>query len=163
MSSSTETEIDLELHFLPAWAQVSPDVNRYARHAGGDERPDRRYDDHQGRRPARREPGGRDQKRPGRDERLRSPRRDGGVPQRSGQGEFRHDAPREQREAPPLAEIKVTLLPDDKGVDSLARQIKMTGRAYPLFDIAQMILQRPDRVVATFSIKKNAEGQPIQP
>jgi len=38
----------------------------------------------------------------------------------------------------------------------------MTGRAYPLFDIAQMILQRPDRVMATFSVKKNAEAQPIQ-
>ena len=57
----------------------------------------------------------------------------------------------------------MSLIAEDKGVDSLARQIKMTGRAYPLFDIAQMILQRPERVVATFSIKKNAEGQPIQP
>jgi hypothetical protein len=38
----------------------------------------------------------------------------------------------------------------------------MTGRAYPLFDIAQMILQRPDRLSVIFNIKKNAEGQPIQ-
>jgi hypothetical protein len=55
------------------------------------------------------------------------------------------------------------MLPDDKGVDSLARQIKMTGRAYPLFEIAQMILQRAERIAVTFSVKKNAEGQPIQP
>ena len=54
-------------------------------------------------------------------------------------------------------------MPDDKGVESLARQIKMTGRAFPLFDIAQMILQKPERHLVTFSIKKNAEGQPIQP
>ena len=52
---------------------------------------------------------------------------------------------------------------DDKGVDSLARQIKMTGRAYPLFEIAQMILQRPERIAVTFHIRKNPEGQPIQP
>ena len=39
----------------------------------------------------------------------------------------------------------------------------MTGRAYPLFDIAHMILQRPERIVVTFNIKKNAEGQPVQP
>jgi hypothetical protein len=45
----------------------------------------------------------------------------------------------------------------------LARQIKMTGRAYPLFDIAQMILQKPERHSAVFSVRKNAEGQPVQP
>jgi hypothetical protein len=39
----------------------------------------------------------------------------------------------------------------------------MTGRAYPLFDIAQMILQKPERHAVAFSIKKNAEGKPIQP
>jgi len=48
-------------------------------------------------------------------------------------------------------------------VESLARQIKMTGRAYPLFDIAQMILQKPERHGFIFTVKKNAEGQPIQP
>jgi hypothetical protein len=55
------------------------------------------------------------------------------------------------------------LLPDEKGVESLARQIKITGRAYPLFDIAQMILQKPERHAAVFSIKKDAEGKPVQP
>jgi hypothetical protein len=60
-------------------------------------------------------------------------------------------------------EVDVSLRPEDKGVESLARQIKMTGRAYPLFDIAQMILQKPERHTVIFSIKKNAEGQPIQP
>jgi hypothetical protein len=60
-------------------------------------------------------------------------------------------------------EINVSFVPDEKGVESLARQIKMTGRAYPLFDIAQMILQKPERHAVVFSVKKNAEGQPIQP
>ena len=163
MSSSTETEIDLELHFLPAWAQAAPDANRYARHAGDDGRPDRRHDDRHGRRPPRREPAGRDQNRAPRDDRGPSPRRDGGYPQPSGKGGFRRDEPREQHEAPPLPEIKVTLLPDDKGVDSLARQIKMTGRAYPLFDIAQMILQKPERQLVRFSVIKKADGVVAQP
>jgi hypothetical protein len=57
----------------------------------------------------------------------------------------------------------VSLVPDEKGVDSLSKQIRMTGRAYPLFDIAWMILQRPERLSAIFSIKKNAEGKIIQP
>ena len=40
----------------------------------------------------------------------------------------------------------------------------MTGRAYPLFDIAQMILQKPERHLVLFSSKKkNAEGKPVQP
>lgn len=39
----------------------------------------------------------------------------------------------------------------------------MTGRAYPLFDIAQMILQKPERHTAVFSLRKNAEGQVVQP
>jgi hypothetical protein len=54
-------------------------------------------------------------------------------------------------------------VPEEKGVDSLARQIRMTGRAYPLFDIAQLILQKPERHAIQFQVKKNAEGKPIQP
>ena len=70
------------------------------------------------------------------------------------------------RSAPPplpLPEIDLSLRPEEKGVESLARQIKMTGRAYPLFDIAQMILQKPERHTVLFSTKKNAEGKPVQP
>jgi len=39
----------------------------------------------------------------------------------------------------------------------------MTGRAYPLFEIAQLVLQKPERHSVTLSVKKNAEGQPLQP
>jgi hypothetical protein len=62
-----------------------------------------------------------------------------------------------------LPEIEINLIPEEKGVESLARQIKMTGRAYPLFGIAQMILQKPERHAVVFTIKKNAEGRPVQP
>ena len=62
-----------------------------------------------------------------------------------------------------MPEINVSLIPDERGVESLARQIKMTGRAYPLFEIAQMILQKPERHAYSFSIKKNTEGKPVQP
>ena len=53
--------------------------------------------------------------------------------------------------------------PDDKGVDSLARQIKMTGRSYPLFDIAQMVLQKPERYSLTLTTRKKADGAIAQP
>lgn len=58
--------------------------------------------------------------------------------------------------------MTVALVPDSTGVDLLSRQIKMTGRAFPLFQIAQMILEKPERHAATFTVKKNAEGQPVQ-
>jgi hypothetical protein len=62
-----------------------------------------------------------------------------------------------------LPEVNVALAPDMKGVESLARQIKVTARAYPLFDIARLILQKPERYSVVFSVKKNAEGKPVQP
>jgi len=61
-----------------------------------------------------------------------------------------------------LPEIAISLVSDEKGVDSLAKQIRMTGRAYPLFEIAWMILQRPERLSAIFSVRKNAEGKVMQ-
>ena len=54
-------------------------------------------------------------------------------------------------------------MPDEKGVDSLAKQIKISGRSFPLFDIAKMILQKPERQQVRFEIKKKADGTPIQP
>ena len=38
----------------------------------------------------------------------------------------------------------------------------MSGRAYPLFDIAQMILQKPERQLVRSS-EEEADGKPIQP
>jgi hypothetical protein len=63
----------------------------------------------------------------------------------------------------PPPDIIVSLLPDEKGVESLARQIRMAGRAYPLFDIARLILQKPERQQVRFEVKKDAEGKPVQP
>src|SRR5947209_592873 len=39
----------------------------------------------------------------------------------------------------------------------------MTGRAYPLFDIAQMVLQKPERHSLTLSVEKKLDGQVVQP
>ncbi len=52
---------------------------------------------------------------------------------------------------------------DDKGVDSLARQIRVTGRAYPMFDIAQLLLQKPERHQFVFTVIKKPDGTPAQP
>jgi len=168
MSTTPESDLDLDLHFLPAWAKSPADQNRYSEYVGRPEREDR------GDRPRRRDGGGG----------PRGPRRDrppGGGPRPQGArpdrgpGGARRGGPRGREEyrdqgerrpmAPPvpLPEVNCAIIPDERGVESLARQIKMTGRAYPLFEIAQLILQKPERHSVTLSVKKNAEGQPIQP
>jgi hypothetical protein len=160
MSTSPETDFDLELHFLPAWAKKAPSENRYEHFTGEGERPDR------GRGP-------RGEKGRRRDDQPRRPRENrdqgrGAPPPGPGAGRRpRRDDQRGRPEGPrpapaPLPEITIAFMPDDRGVESLARQIKMTGRAYPLFDIAQMILQKPERHNVTLASKKDAEGKPLQ-
>jgi hypothetical protein len=167
MSTLPDNEFDLEKLFLPAWAQ-EPSSAKYAHYEGEEQRVERRGE-RRGPRPPRRDGSGpqrREENRPRRQGGSGPPRHESGRdrPGPGGRGPVRRPEPREQRQPPPpLPEINVSLLPDEKGVESLARQIKMTGRAYPLFDIAQMILQKPERHAAIFSVKKNPEGKPVQP
>jgi hypothetical protein len=178
MSTLPDNELDLEKLFLPAWAQEPASAKQYANYkGGGEERTDRR-DRRGGPRPPRRDggfggPGGaggpRGNRPPGE---RRGPGGPGGPSREGGRGrpsggprrDFDRGEPRERRETPPpMPEINVSLTPDEKGVESLARQIKVTARAYPLFDIARLILQKPERYSVMFSVKKNAEGKIIQP
>jgi hypothetical protein len=161
MSTVSDLGLDLENLFQPAWAQGKIDANRYAKFAGEPaERDDRRREGRRG--GPRGEPFGE----------RRGPR-----PPRSGakfgdrkkgfdrDGQRRDDwREREHRESPaPLPEITVTFLPDEKGVESIARQIKMTGRSYPLFDIARLILQKPERYSVQLTVKKKPDGAVAQP
>ena len=99
---------------------------------------------------------------------ARGPRRDGPGARGPGQGGgYSRDDRRDQgerREPPqPLPEIIASVIPDEKGVESMARQVKMTGRAFPLFDIAFLVIQKPERYSIRFATKKNAQGQVAQP
>ena len=183
MNINPETDLDLEKLFLPSWAQESANnTNRYAKFTGneGERRGDRdRGDSRGGPRPPRRDgssggerrsgPPGQGVRRPEGQGGFRGPRRDGpgqgGAGQRS--GGFGRDERRplpERREAPqPLPEVNAAIIPDEKGVESLARQVKMTGRAFPLFDIAFLVIQKPERYAIRFSTKKNQQGQLAQP
>ena len=79
------------------------------------------------------------------------PRR-GGQGRGPGQGQ-RHD--RQQRpDRPPLYElVDIELIPDQAGVEAVAKQIKMTGRSYPIFDLARLSLGGPERYHAKFILK----------
>ncbi|MEI6278632.1 MAG: hypothetical protein WCQ16_04510 [Verrucomicrobiae bacterium] len=129
--------IDLAKSFLPDWAKdVAPSriVERYGRdeeprrEAGRGGRATGRGHQDRGQRDGRRERDGRGQ----RDSRRPDSRRD----------------PREVRppEAPPaLVGWTATVVPDPRGVEGLVKQIRSGGKAYPIFALALLILEKPER------------------
>jgi hypothetical protein len=175
---STSSDLDLDSLFLPAWAQQPANKNLYAKYEGGEEREGPRRGGRDGGRGGR--PGGPRSERSG-DSRGPRPQsgggrgpqdRRGGGPGGSGfGGKGRRDfsprgerRPESDRPAPvALPEVEAQLRPNDEGVDSLSRQIKVTGRAYPLFGIAKIVLERPERYNVVFTTKKKSDGSVAQP
>lgn len=139
-------EIDLAQSFLPAWARDggnTSDVSKLAaRFDRGNDRPERH--------------GGFDQRgdgrrgpRPDRDKRPRGgPRRDDSSrPARDhrDEGVGRQPERMEQKETPAITGWQVRFLPDRTGVEGVARQIKVSMKAYPLFDLARLVLEKSER------------------
>src|SRR5471032_1740958 len=161
MNTVSDLGLDLESLFQPAWTQEKPAGNRFDKFTGNEGvKPERRYSDKPGERRA-----------PRRDNAIGGERR--GGPPRGGssfgdrkpgfsRGNDRRDDRSERRERPepppPLPEISVTFVPGENGVESLARQIKMTGRCYPLFQIAQLVLDKPERYSVQLAVKKKPDG-----
>ncbi len=54
-------------------------------------------------------------------------------------------------------------MPEPAGAASLARQIRLSGRAYPLFEVAGLVVQKPDRFALTLKVQKDKEGKVVQP
>jgi len=192
MTNPLESEFNLEQleqHLLPAWAKQSTDTNRYANvrgdeeHGGGRRGGPRRDGPGGGNRGPRRDgpPGGGNRgPRPGgfggsggpggfgggpgaRTD--RGPRREGpGGPRRDDRRDDRFGGRDERREPlPPLPSLNVEIWPEEKGVEALARQIKLTGRAYPLFDVGFLLIKRPERYVVRFEVQKKVDGSAVQP
>ena len=168
MSDQPDNELSLDLQFLPDWAQDDAGKNKYANHSGED-RPQRGG----GRKGSRRD---RDDRGRGRDDRRprgnRPPQGKGGRDQRgprdgSRQG-TRDKRGRDSRggkfkrpQAPQL-ELKVDFVPDADGVESIAKEIKLTGRSYPLFQIALLVLERPARYTIRLRVQKKPGGEVAQ-
>lgn len=55
------------------------------------------------------------------------------------------------------------IVPAGKVVDSLAKQIRLTGMAYPLFDIAALVVAKPERFGVRYGVAKRADGSPACP
>lgn len=156
-SPDPEFELDLDLQFLPAWARQPSTTNRYASHPGEAEgrREDRDRRGFRDERPRGPRPGG-----PRREDRDRRPGR-GPASSRPAPGAEHARGPRPPfPDRPPLPTgFEVHFLPEEAGLEQLARQIRHTGRAYPLLDIAHLILKRPERYHLEFRAVAR-EGEP---
>jgi hypothetical protein len=159
----------LDLRLTPDWLKESGPTNRYAdfegdnseRRRGGFQRPGGRRDDNAGRR---RVPDDR-QRRGAPDRRgafgARSPQADqrrpsGGAPaygggqQPSGRPDRARPASSREESAPvaPPAEpaaVQIDFLPEERAFGKIIQQIKSGHIAYPLFGLARMFLERPER------------------
>jgi hypothetical protein len=165
MSTTPEADFDLEQVFLPAWAKEPHKANRFENFRGEPERGDRDRGANRRDRPPRRPQGDRPPGRPPVEGRAGQPPRGSRPPRREGRGprDARRDRPERPPPPPPLPEIQLVLVADEHGVDLLSRQIRVTGRAYPLFEIAQMILAKPERHTLNFTVKKKPDGSAVQP
>lgn len=133
-------EIDLARSFLPAWAQESNAPQRRL--------PEREYPEEHPRDKDR----GRDRRSRRGDRERRTERR---SDRRSGHKPERH-APREHQ--PVLEGWTVQLTADPRGVEGLARQIKADARAYSLFDLALLVLEKSERYLV--EMKRASETAP---
>lgn len=160
--------IDLSQIFRPSWTVESPDSSArlVAKYDEGD-RPQR--SDRQG---GNRRPEGRDQGRgpsSGRDRDSRGPRpQSGGQGSPGGQrgsrdGGRSHD-PRDRRQddrrpepapKPILEGWKISLIPEPSALEAIAKQIRSRAKAYPLFELARLVVNLSDR----YSITLKAESE----
>ncbi|MCX8107799.1 MAG: hypothetical protein N3G20_03240, partial [Verrucomicrobiae bacterium] len=159
MNTRAEIDLELDLQFLPAWAREPADTNRFAKFEGetGEEKRTGRM---RGKRGAARG----DRLPEENQERAKRGRARAGLTRsvRGGEkGQLARPIPLEKEE-PQLPQVDVEFIPDEHGVESLVRQIKLRGRAYPLFEIAKLILKVPDRYQIRFVIRRDKEGKPLQ-
>jgi len=63
----------------------------------------------------------------------------------------------------PLIPVECVFVPEPNGAASLARQIRLSCRAFPLFEVAGLVIQKPDRYDVTLRVVKGKDGKPEQP
>ena len=152
----------LDLRLTPDWLKESEPANRYADYEG-----DAQQDRHQrGRRDRRDERPRRSIPPTDRDRREQSDRRPAAtnrpsqspqspiqrVAEGGGPRPLRNDRPRFQRreEQAPRPEVEpapvqIDFLPEERAFSKIIQQIKLGHVAYPLFGLARMFLERPER------------------
>jgi hypothetical protein len=159
-------EMDLLRSLQPSWVKDGPQVQKFsheAGHGGGDHRSGGRFDADEGdfgqrgerrmpkfKRPARKPAEGFGKERP------RHPGKSGGGfggPRQHGGGGFapRFPEPREKF----LEGWEIQFVPEERGVEGLVKQIKAHAKAYALFDLGRLVLEKSPRYRVSF---KRAAG-----
>jgi len=139
--------MDLAQSFQPAWVKESSapgQISRMVERFGEGDRPERSGNRRDGRGQDRRPGRGNGGSRP---EGARRPARK--DDRRNGPPQDRRPE-REERPAPTLGGWKVQFICDPRGVEGLARQIKTGGKAFPLFDLARLVLDKSERYQVEF-------------
>jgi hypothetical protein len=148
----------LDLRLTPDWLKESEPVNRYADYEG-DASEDRQ---HRGRRERRDERARRPSQSPDRHRHEQGDRRPAALgsrsipsPQRPSESRLapqKTDRPRfqrrEEQNARPevdAAPVQIDFLPEERAFSKIIQQIKQGHVAYPLFGLARMFLERPER------------------
>src|SRR5882724_9789545 len=147
-----------ELELTPQWVKSSG--KSYADHSGADRG---------ARRSEGRRPDGDRRRSNDRDQRPRSPRPTESGDRRGPRPEQRRSGPPPRRDAerrpaapaaPPTLPIEVTFQPEDKGFAGMVEAMKQTQRAYTLFDIAKLVLNKPERHLVKFTRQPAANTAP---
>jgi hypothetical protein len=134
----SDTPPDFDLKFLPDWLKETPNKNPYANYEGErEERPRRDFSSKRSGPPPRRDDRRKSEQRPTRD----------GARGDAHRGQDRNRPPHAAATASPPrpATVNVEFVPNPDFAAALAKQIKSSARAYPLFDVARMFLDKPDR------------------
>ena len=153
--SPARDEVVLDLNFVPEWARKPAEANPYAdarfstseRHHRGDRRGPRSG-----------APGGRGG--PRRTDRRR-PRPGGERDRERDRGEREDRELRDRRPQPAAAPrerlpVEVSFLPDRDKLGLLVRELHRRKRAYPLVDLAGLMMQRPDHYLVKLQVASSA-------
>jgi len=184
----SDSPLDLDLKFLPDWLKEPADKNPYADYAGesprrdfdrrsgdrgdrGDRRPNRgpRPQGQGGGRPQGpggprpQGQGGNRPPRPGESRDNRGPRRDfagqGSRGPRPGERRADNQRPTAPRPEEILIPLHIEFLPEPNGIAALSKQIKSSHRAYPLYGLGRMFLNKPER--HRVRVTSNAPAHPL--
>lgn len=157
--------VSFDFNFVPEWVRRSPEQIHYA-DEDGRKRPERRGGKHPGRHESggghrRPDSGGRKPRRrkeaQDRPERLSRKEARGAserdLPRSSAAGGAKAYARRERPEIPDLP-LRVSFIPEQRQLNVLVRQLVSSQRAYPLFQMPTVFIQKPDTCCAKLEIQE---------
>jgi hypothetical protein len=160
--STPREEVTLDLNFVPEWARKPAGENPYANADYREERP-RRRDRGGSRRGA---PGGRGGPRRQDRRRPRPPgddrghgHGDQGHERRGGHEDFRGERGPHRGPPPrPRLPLDVSFLPDRDKLGVLVRELHKRPRAYPLVDLAALMMQKPEQYLVKLQGQSGSGG-----